>query len=114
MSFGLFSFLLGVTKFFDQNNIIYMSDLNNFGQKNPNISIMLTILLFSMAGVPPLGGFFGKYFILLAITEYSNFALVVIALFINVISAFYYIRIIKNLWFGSKQTKCNVFFYTKD
>ena len=114
MSFGLFAFLLGVTKFFDQDNIIYLSDLNNFSQKNKSISILLTILLFSMAGVPPLGGFFGKYFILLAATESYNFALVVVALFVNVISAFYYIRVIKNLWFGAQKIESGYFYYSKD
>ncbi len=101
MSFGLFSFLLGVTDNFDQNCIRYILDLSFFGKSHPILGWYLTILLFSMAGIPPLGGFFGKYFILLSGVESNSIFLVVLALFFNIISTFYYIRLIKIIWFGS-------------
>lgn len=80
--------------------MVYLSDLTGLGKYDISISpIFITIVLFSMAGVPPLGGFFSKYFILVAVSESSNYSLVIVGLFVNVVSAFYYIKIISRIWF---------------
>ena len=116
MSFGLFAFLLGVSNFFDEISLSFLHDLKNFGQKNTTVSWAFTVILFSMAGVPPLGGFFGKYLILLSTlmgNYHSNIFIVIIVLLVNVISTFYYIRIIKYIWFGSLEVKSLFFFYNE-
>ena len=74
------------------------------------LAFLATVVLFSMAGIPPLGGFFSKYYILVAVSESSNYLLVIFGLFVNVISAFYYIKIVNRIWF----TKPRVFFGTAD
>lgn len=52
-----------------------------------------------MAGIPPLAGFLGKYYLLTAIMERGLFAAVIIALAVSLITAYYYLRIIKTFWF---------------
>lgn len=112
MSFGLFSFLLGIINESNKESITYISDLRYLGKRLPLISLYVTIILFSMAGIPPLGGFFGKYSILLAGVEANHNSLVIIALFINIISTFYYIRLVKKIWFGSNKNKNSPFAYS--
>ena len=97
MSFGLFSFLLGVNDHFGDHSLKYISDFKLIGKNQPTAILLLTVIFFSMAGIPPLGGFFGKYFILLAGIQTNNFGLVIIALMVNLISSFYYLRLIRNL-----------------
>lgn len=97
MNLGLFAFILGASKSYKFKELVYLSELSGFAKRNPVISICLTILLFSMAGVPPLGGFYGKYHLLLALVNSGGILSAVLVLFVNVISTFYYIRIIKYL-----------------
>jgi len=52
-----------------------------------------------MAGIPPLAGFFGKFFLFLAVFQTGELAIVVIALFTNIISTFYYLKLIKHIFF---------------
>lgn len=52
-----------------------------------------------MAGIPPLAGFFGKYYLLLAATEKGLFAIVFVGLAVSLITTYYYLRIIKTIWF---------------
>jgi len=52
-----------------------------------------------MAGIPPLAGFFGKYFLFLSAFESENYALVVVGMITSLISTYYYLRVIKILWF---------------
>lgn len=116
MSFGLFAFLLGVSNFFDNISLTFLHDLKNFSQNNSTVSWAFTLILFSMAGVPPLGGFFGKYFILLSSLmhgSYFQLNIVILVLFVNVISSFYYIRIIRYIWFGSPKMKSYFYFYNE-
>ena len=57
------------------------------------------IILFSLAGIPPLAGFFAKFYIFMAVIEVKMYALAIIGLVTTVISAFYYLRIIKIIYF---------------
>jgi NADH-quinone oxidoreductase subunit N len=61
----------------------------------------LTVIVFSMAGIPPFAGFFGKYFLLIEAFDATLYSLVFIALFTSLISAYYYIRIIKISFFDT-------------
>ena len=91
------------------NKIIYLSDLNYIYKTNPLLAFIFAISLFSMAGIPPLAGFFSKFYIFLAALENGSYFLLFTGILTSVISAFYYIRIIKSIFFESK----NQSFYLK-
>ena len=64
---------------------------------------MLTIFMFSLAGIPPLAGFWGKYFVFVAAIEAELYTLAIIGVLSSVVGAYYYLCIIKIVWFdGSK------------
>jgi NADH-quinone oxidoreductase subunit N len=79
-----------------KENII---DLSGISKKHPLIAISFLIILFSLAGIPPLGGFFAKFYVFTAVLEQKMFALAIIGLLTTVISAFYYLKIIKIIYF---------------
>jgi len=76
-----------------------ISDLSGLSKSNPGMAICLTMFMVSLIGIPPWLGFFGKLFAFLPAVESGLIWLVVIALLASVISAFYYLRIIKTIWF---------------
>ena len=76
-----------------------ISDLAGLAKNNPLMAAALAALMFSMAGIPPLAGFLGKYFIFVAAVNAGFVPLAVIGLLASVIGAFYYIRIIKLVYF---------------
>jgi len=76
-----------------------ISDLAGLSKRNPLMALILTILMFSLAGIPPLAGFFAKYFVFVAAIEAGLYALAVIGVLASVVGAFYYLRIIKIMWF---------------
>ncbi len=83
-------------------NGYYLENIKNFSgllKKNPFLSFSFAILLFSLAGIPPLSGFFGKLYILISAIESKLYVLSVIAVLTSIISAFYYLRIIKVIFF---------------
>jgi NADH-quinone oxidoreductase subunit N len=61
------------------------------------------IILFSLAGIPPLAGFFAKFYIFTAVIEQSMFFLAIVGLLSTVIAAFYYLRIIKIIYFDTER-----------
>jgi NADH-quinone oxidoreductase subunit N len=63
------------------------------------LALNFLIILFSLAGIPPLAGFFAKFYIFMAVIEAKMYALAVIGLVTTVISAFYYLRIVKVIYF---------------
>ena len=63
----------------------------------------LLIILFSLAGIPPLAGFFAKFYIFMSVIESGMFALAIIGLVTTVVSAFYYIRVVKIMYFDSSK-----------
>ena len=63
------------------------------------IAISFLIILFSLAGIPPLGGFFAKFYIFMSVIENGMYTLAIIGLLTTVVSAFYYLRIIKIIYF---------------
>ena len=76
-----------------------ISDLSGISKKHPLLSISLLIILFSLAGVPPLGGFFAKFYVFLAVVEQKMYVLAIIGLLTTVMSAFYYLKIVKTIYF---------------
>ena len=76
-----------------------LNDLSGISTSHPILSVSLLIILFSLAGIPPLAGFFAKFYIFMAVIESEMFVLAIIGLLTTVISAFYYLRIIKIIYF---------------
>ncbi len=103
MNLGFFSCLLMLKR----NNYFYESieDLSGLSKNHPILSFCLLIQLFSLAGIPPLAGFFAKFYIFIAVIEQSMYFLAIVGLLATVVSAFYYLRIIKIIYFDSATDK---------
>ena len=84
-----------------RDNVFYenISDLSGLSKNHPILAFGFLIILFSLAGIPPLAGFFAKFYIFMAVIESQMYALAIIGLLATVISAFYYLRIIKVIYF---------------
>ena len=80
-----------------------IDDLSGLSKNHPLLSISLLIVLFSLAGIPPLAGFFAKFYIFLAIIENEMYFLAIIGLLSTVIAAFYYLRLIKTIYFDEEK-----------
>ena len=76
-----------------------IDELSGLSKNHPLISFALLIILFSLAGIPPLAGFFAKFYIFMAVIESGMYTLAIVGLVATVVSAFYYIRIIKIMYF---------------
>ncbi len=84
-----------------RENIFYenINDLSGLSKNHPMLAFSFLIILFSLAGIPPLAGFFAKFYIFMSVIEVEMYALAIIGLLSTVISAFYYLRIIKIIYF---------------
>ena len=103
MNLALFSCLLMLKR----NNKYYeeIEDLSGLSKNHPLLSLSLLIILFSLAGIPPLAGFFAKFYIFKAVIEQSMFFLAIVGLLSTVVAAFYYLRIIKIMYFDKEKEK---------
>ena len=97
MNIGAFSCLYLMKK--DGEYKEQISDLSGISKKHPILAISFLIILFSLAGIPPLGGFFAKFYVFTSVLEQKMYALAIIGLLTTVISAFYYLKIIKTIYF---------------
>ena len=103
MNLAFFSCLFMLKK--DDKYFENVDDLSGLSKNHPLLSLSLLIVLFSLAGIPPLAGFFAKFYVFLAVIEKQMYFLAIIGLLSTVIAAFYYLRIIKTIYFDdSKQT----------
>ena len=82
-----------------------IEDLSGLSKKHPILSFSLLIVLFSLAGIPPLAGFFAKFYVFLAVIEQSMYFLAIVGLLATVVAAFYYLRIIKIMYFDKEKDK---------
>ncbi|SFJ10301.1 NADH dehydrogenase subunit N [Phyllobacterium sp. CL33Tsu] len=94
---GTFAFILAMRR--KDGNVEQISDLSGLSRTNPIMATILTILMFSLAGIPPLAGFWGKWYTFLAAMQANLYALAIIGIVASVVGAFYYLRIIKIMWF---------------
>ncbi|MDA8253940.1 MAG: NADH-quinone oxidoreductase subunit N, partial [Rhodospirillales bacterium] len=76
-----------------------IADLSGLARRDPMLALWLAIFMFSMAGIPPFSGFWGKYFIFTAAVQSGLWVLAVLGVLTSVIGAYYYIRIIKVMYF---------------
>ena len=97
MNIGAFAFILSMKR--GQKYIEEIDELSGASKNQPLMSFCLLLILFSLAGIPPLAGFFAKFYIFMSVIESGMYTLAIIGLVTTVISAFYYIRIIKIMYF---------------
>lgn len=97
MNIGTFAFILCMRR--GGRMVEEIDDLAGLGKTNPILAATMVIFMFSLAGIPPLAGFFGKLYVFLAAIEAQLYALAIIGVVASVIGAFYYLRIIKVMYF---------------
>ena len=97
MTLGTFAFILAMRR--KDGNVEQISDLAGLSSTNPIMATIMTILMFSLAGIPPLAGFWAKWYVFLAAINAGLYALAVIGVLASVVGAYYYLRIIKIMWF---------------
>jgi len=102
MTIGAFAVILSMRQRGQQ--VEQIADLGGLSQTRPLLAHTLAIFMFSMAGIPPLAGFFGKYFVFKAAIDSGLYGLAVIGVLSSVISAFYYVRVVKVMYFDEPQT----------
>lgn len=97
MNLGVFILILGLRS--NNRMLENISDLAGLSLKRPSLAVALLIFMFSMAGIPPLAGFFGKMYVFIAAVEAGLIWLAVLGALTSVVSAFYYLRLIKIAYF---------------
>ena len=97
MNLGIFSCIFMMKR----ENVFYenIDDLSGLSKNHPIMAICMLLFLFSLAGIPPLAGFFAKFYIFMAVIKLEMYYLAIIGLTTTVISAYYYLRIIKIMYF---------------
>jgi NADH-quinone oxidoreductase subunit N len=78
-----------------------VDDFAGLSTTNPLMATVLTIMMFSLAGIPPLAGFFAKYFVFVAAIKAGLYWLSVIGVLASVVGAYYYLRLVKLMWFDA-------------
>ena len=94
--------------FYDERGQIFyenLDDLSGLSKNHPTISFCLLVLLFSLAGIPPMAGFFAKFYIFIFRDRTINVFLAIVGLISTVVAAFYYLKIIKIIYFDEPKEK---------
>ena len=97
MNFGVFACILAMRR--SDGMVEEIDELAGLSRNSPVMAFMLAMLLFSLAGIPPLAGFFGKFYVFLAAINSGLYTLAVIGVLSSVVGAYYYLRIIKLMYF---------------
>lgn len=100
MNVGTFAFILMMEK--DGQPVTDISALNNYAKREPGKALAMLVLLFSLAGVPPMLGFFGKFYVLRAAYEANLAWLAIAGVVASVIGAYYYLRLVYYMYFGDE------------
>jgi NADH-quinone oxidoreductase subunit N len=103
MNVGTFAFILSMEK--DGRPISDIGSLNQFSKREPLKALAMLVLLFSLAGVPPMLGFFGKFYVLKAAVDGGRVWLALAGAVASVIGAFYYLRVVFYMYFGAEGPK---------
>jgi NADH-quinone oxidoreductase subunit N len=101
MNIGTFAFIMSMER--DGAPVTDIAALNMFSRRDPARALAMLILLFSLAGVPPLVGFFGKFYVLRAAYDAGLAWLAIAGVIASVIGAFYYLRIVFYMYFGEER-----------
>jgi NADH-quinone oxidoreductase subunit N len=103
MTLGSFAIILAMKR--DGQAVEQIRDFAGLSRTNPVLAFFFAMFLFSLAGVPPLAGFFGKYFVFAAAMKAGLFTLAVIGVLTSVVGAFYYLTIVKVMYFDEPLPK---------
>ncbi len=97
MTLGSFAIILTMKR--NGQPVESIKDFAGLSRTNPVVAFFFAMFLFSLAGVPPLAGFFGKFYVFMAAIKSGLFVLAVVGVLASVVGAFYYLRIIKTMYF---------------
>src|SRR4029077_16251210 len=97
MTLGTFAVILSMRR--ADGMVEQISDLSGLARTNPALAFFLAMLLFSLAGIPPLAGFFAKYYVFLGAIKAGLYGLAVIGVLASVVGAYYYLLIVKIMYF---------------
>lgn len=100
MNVGTFAFILSMSR--DRQPVTTIDALNMYSKREPGKALAVLVLMFSLAGVPPLVGFFGKFYVLRAAYDAGLAWLAIAGVIASVIGAFYYLRIVFYMYFGEE------------
>jgi NADH-quinone oxidoreductase subunit N len=98
---GAFGVVIAVSNATGKENI---DDYNGLYHTNPRLSLIMTLALFSLAGIPPVAGFFGKFFLFTAAAQKGYYLLVFIAVLNTIISLYYYLLVVKAMFINKNET----------
>ena len=108
MNIAIFAILLSIKV--KNEYLVNISDLKGLSKSNPIVSLSISIIMLSMAGIPPFVGFFGKFYVFIAAIENELYFLSILGVLASVISAYYYLRIIKIMYFDDKNNEEHLIF----
>jgi NADH-quinone oxidoreductase subunit N len=100
---GVFACVLAMRR--KGQHLEQVSDLAGLAHNNKALAFVFAMLMFSLAGIPPLAGFFGKYFVFLAAVKSGLYVLAIIGVVASVVGAYYYLRIVKIIYFDEPAEK---------
>jgi NADH-quinone oxidoreductase subunit N len=103
---GAFGVVIAISNETGRENI---HDFNGLYHTNPKLSLIMTLALFSLAGIPPVAGFFGKFFLFTAAAEKGFYLLVLIAVLNTIISLYYYLLVVKAMFINKSETPIQKF-----
>ena len=86
-------------------HLVNIHDLAGLAKTQPFFALMIAILMFSMAGIPPLAGFYAKLTVIKAVVDVNLLAVAIVAVIMSVIGAYYYLRMIKVMYFDSPENE---------
>ncbi|HEY5125415.1 MAG TPA: NADH-quinone oxidoreductase subunit N [Ignavibacteria bacterium] len=107
MQLGAFILVSVIEKFNSDNrdfSMVNIADYKGLAKRNPFLAAMLTVFLFSLAGIPPFAGFWGKYYLFYAAIKSNLIWLSVLAILFSLVSVYYYLRVIVYMWFTDSET----------
>ena len=108
MSLGAFGMIMFLSREgFESDNL---DDFKGLSQRSPWLAFMMLLLMFSMAGVPPTVGFYAKFSVLSAVVQSGHVWLAVVAVMFSLIGAFYYLRIVKLMYFDAPESRVPIVF----
>jgi NADH-quinone oxidoreductase subunit N len=103
---GAFGVVTAISNATGKENI---DDYNGLYRTNPKLSLIMTLALFSLAGIPPVAGFFGKFFLFTAAAEKGFYFLVLIAVFNTIVSLYYYLLVVKAMFINANENPIGKF-----